>query len=245
MDYNRYTFTLPEKVKILLLSVGSMAAISYLFYNSWLCLLATPVCAILLSKRWQKQGVVRQQSLIAQQFLDAMQVVSNCLLSGYSMENAWREAEKELATLHGSDALMTKELHRMNQSVGLNVSLEQLFEDFSERAGVEDIQSFSEVFVFARKSGGNMVHIIETTTYHMRAKQEVGRELEILIASKKLEQNIMNVMPLFILVYLRVSAFDYIELLYGNLFGVVFMSICLAVYIIAVYLSEQIMRIQV
>lgn len=245
MDDNRSRLPLPEKLKALFLSAGLTGIVSYLFYNSWLGLLAMPMCFSFIYKHWKRQETERQQSLIARQFMDAMQMIGNCLLSGYSMENAWKEAEREFVSLYGGDAPMAEELHRMNQSVGLNVPPEQVLEDFARRTEVEDIRNFSEVFSYAKKSGGDMVRIIGTTTYHIRAKLEVAKELEIMVASKKLEQNIMNVVPVFILAYLRFSSPGYLDPLYGNLVGAAFMSACLAVYAVAFYLSEKIMKIQV
>lgn len=236
---------LPQKIRALLWTIGLISIVSYLFYNSWFGLLAMPICFFLINKRMKKQEAEKQRSLIARQFMDAMQMIGNCLLSGYSMENAWREAEKEFVGLYGENAPMAKELHQMNQSLDLNIPAEQILEDFARRTDIEDIRNFSEVFSYAKKSGGDMVRIIGTTTYHIRAKLEVGRELEIMVASKKLEQNIMNVVPIFIMAYLRFSSPGYLDPLYGNPVGVVFMSTCLGVYAAAFCLSEKIMKIQV
>lgn len=245
MDYSKYTLTPQEMGKVIVWAVGFVGTISYLFYNTLGGLLAVPFGIFIFGKREKRAGKKRRKMELAKQFLEAIQVVSNALSSGYSMENAWIEAEKEMQQLHGTKALMTLELHHMNQSLGLNESLEHLLEDFALRSEVEDICNFSEVFSFAKKSGGDLIHIIETTAFHMRAKNEVENEIDVLIASKRLEQKIMNVIPIFLLAYLRLSSFDYIQQLYGNLFGILFMTVCLGVYVLAIVLAEKIMNIQV
>lgn len=245
MDYSKYTLAPQEMGKVIVWAVGFVGTISYLFYNTWGGLLAVPFGIFIFGKREKRAGKKRRKMELAKQFLEAIQVVSNALSSGYSMENAWIEAEKEMQQLHGTKALMTCELHHMNHSLGLNESLEHLLEDFAQRSEVEDICNFSEVFSFAKKSGGDLIHIIETTAFHMRAKFEVENEIDVLIASKRLEQKIMNVIPIFLLAYLRLSSFDYIKQLYGNLFGILFMTVCLGVYVLAIVLAERIMNIQV
>ena len=240
MDYSKYTLTPQEMGKVIVWAVGFVGTISFLFYNTWGGLLAVPFGIFIFGKREERAGKKRRKMELAKQFLEAIQVVSNALSSGYSMENAWIEAEKEMQQLHGTKALMTCELHHMNHSLGLNESLEHLLEDFAQRSEVEDICNFSEVFSFAKKSGGDLIHIIETTAFHMRAKFEVENEIDVLIASKRLEQKIMNVIPIFLLAYLRLSSFDYIEQLYGNLFGILFMTVCLGVYVLAIVLAERI-----
>ena len=63
-------------------------------------------------------------------------------------------------------------------------------------------------------------------------------------AQKKLEQNIMNLMPLGILAYLKISSGDFLSAIYGNAFGVCFMSICLGIYVGALILAEKILKIE-
>lgn len=161
------------------------------------------------------------------------------------MENAWKEAERELEVLYGKQAWITQEFQSMNQAVLFYIPLEQTLQEFARRSGVEDILSFSEVFLFAKRQGANFVQIIENTTYHMKDKQETEEEIQILAASKKLEQKIMNVIPVLILAYLKLTSGDYLSTLYGNWFGVLFMTGCLAAYGAALVLSERILDIRV
>ena len=65
------------------------------------------------------------------------------------------------------------------------------------------------------------------------------------MAGKKLEGRIMNGMPLFILAYLKLTSGDFLELLYGNVLGVVVMTTALAAYAGAIRLSEKILDIRI
>lgn len=50
--------------------------------------------------------------------------------------------------------------------------------------------------------------IIDATSRHMRVRHETEREIQVQIASRKMEQKVMNVIPLFILLYLKVTSMD-------------------------------------
>jgi tight adherence protein B len=200
---------------------------------------------ILLWKRRVKVGKAKRLEALSTQFLDAMRAVSAALLGGYSMENALKEAQREIVLLHGKASNMYRELEEMNQSVQLCVPIEKLFAEFGARSGVEEISNFAEVFAFAKRSGGDLVKIIETTTEHMRLKKETEQEIMVAVASRKLEQKIMNVVPLFILAYLRISSGDYLDVMYGNPFGVLVMTGCLLAYAASVFLSEKLLAIHV
>ncbi len=245
MDYSKYHLSFTEWGKAILMSVAITITIAFLFFNSKWALAIFPLVCGFVYQQTKNSGLQKQKSNLSIQFLDAMRVVSTALMAGLSIENAWKEAQKEVDTLYGRNSPMFLELQEMNHSVALNVPLEQVLEEFAERTDVEDIISFAEVFTFAKRSGGNFVKIIDNTTEHMKSKVETQKEIEVLIASKRLEQKVMNLVPIFILAYLRLSSDGYLDVLYGNWFGRVFMCICLAVYIVSFLVAERIMTIKI
>ena len=50
---------------------------------------------------------------------------------------------------------------------------------------------------------------------------------------------------IFPLLFLQFSAWDYVRILYESVLGVLIMSVCLVVYVIALFWSGYIMEIQV
>lgn len=244
MDYRVYKLKPRELWKCVGKAVLLGAALAYLFYDSWLGLLLIPLLFLIIKRRETGQGEKELQSELAKEFLDALRSVGASLLAGLSMENAWREAKREIDRLYGEDSLLGRELEVINHSVGYNMPLEQLLSDFGERSGNADIASFAEVFAFAKRSGGNFVTIIEGTTEHMRAAYETEREIQVLVASRKMEQKVMNVMPMLILAYLKLTSPGFLDVLYGNILGVCFMSVCLLLYGGALVLAEKILSIR-
>lgn len=244
MDYRSYRLTLRERAKCAGMAVLFTGAVAYLFYDSWWGFLLLPAVYLVFCRRGRAQGLDRVQEEIAREFLDVLRTVSAALLAGLSMENAWREAGRELTDLYGEKSILAPELARMNSRVGLNLPLEQQIEDLAVRSGNADFMSFAEVFAFAKRSGGNFVTILEGTANHIRARFETDREIQVLVAAKKLEQKIMNVVPLGILAYLKLTSMDFLDVLYGNVAGVLFMSVCLLAYAGAVLLSEKILKIE-
>ena len=245
MDYRKYRLSFNEKLKVWVFSIGFAGVTAYLFFNHWLAMLMVPFFYFVLKKRKAAECLEKQQNELASQFQDGLQVISNALLAGYSLENAFLEAEKEMQQQHGAHSMIVLELHQMNQSAAFNQPIEELVESFALRTGNEDIICFGEVLAYAKRSGGNFVKMIEATTNRMREKLEIEQEITVLVASKKLEQKVMNFMPLFILGFLRVSSADYLSVLYQSLGGHLFMLLCLGVYALAMLLSEQITKIRI
>ena len=79
----------------------------------------------------------------------------------------------------------------------------------------------------------------------MEERYETEKQIEVMISAKKMEQNIMNVIPLFMILFLQISSGDYMDILYGNPIGIICMSICLMGYGLSIYLAQKIMKIQV
>ncbi|MCC8168572.1 MAG: hypothetical protein LIO37_04445, partial [Clostridiales bacterium] len=167
MDYKTYRFSLQEKAEILLAGAGIMAVISGLFYESSMVMILTPLCIFIIQKVWRKRLIEKRRKNLMRQFQDAMQTVSNSLLSGSSIESAMHESWEEIVLLYGEEADMCKELALINQSLKLNIPIEQLIDDFAKRADIEDISNFAEVFAYAKRNGGDLVGIIADTLYHI------------------------------------------------------------------------------
>lgn len=221
------------------------AVIAWLFYRSVWGLLLLPVTVLVCRRSFRKERIKKQKEQLLYEFKDGMHAVSGALLAGYSMENAWREAEKETLRLYGEESLLYQELHRMNQAVSMNEPLEQVLTEFAARSGCEEIESFSEIFSFAKRGGGDFAGIIQTTVQKLTGRIEVEREIATVLAGRRLEGKIMNGMPLVILAYLRLTSGDFLDVLYGTLFGVLVMTGALGLYVAALRMSARILDIQV
>lgn len=245
MNYDCHKCSIREYIQCLFMAAALTGIFAWLFYRSWFGMLLLPVIYIVYLKIYQKTQVKKTRETLLYEFKDAMQALLAALLAGYSMENAWRDVEKELRKLHGEKSLMYEEVHQMNVAIAVNEPMEQVLAEFAGRSGCEEIESFAEVFVFAKRSGGDFVKIIRVAVQKLSGKIEVEREIATVLAGKKLEGRVMNIMPLFILAYMTISAGDFLDVLYGSVSGVIIMSMVLAGYVFALYLSSRILDIKV
>lgn len=245
VDYRQYHFTKKDIGKVIVVSLLLSVLIAILFYRSIWGVCCMPVVFILFYKKEKESGLERQRQELLDEFINGIRVLNTSLQAGISMENAWREVQKELWIMYGENSLFFKEVKEINHSVALNVPIEKLILQFAYRSGLEDIITFAELFEYGKRSGGNWRRIIEEVAQHIQDKYDARKEIEVMIASKKLEQQVMNVVPLGILLFLQVSSWDYMSVLYHNPTGILCMSICLIGYGLALLLSEKILRIQV
>ena len=245
MDYKKYKLSVKEKLIVVMQTIIVAFIVSYLFFDSVIALIFIPVIFAIIYKKKKLSGLQNQKTELTKQFMEALKNVSTALLAGYSVENAWKEAQKEVGHLYGKDSYIHKELDEMNRLISMNIPVEEILQKFAERSGVEEINTFAEIFAFAKRSRGNFGQIIETTTYRMWEKFETLREIQVSVASKKMEQNIMNVIPIGMLAYLRIASGDYMKVMNGNAFGVIFMMLCLIMYVFVIFLAEKMLDINI
>lgn len=90
-----------------------------------------------------------------------------------------------------------------------------------------------------------MDKIIQTSARMLGDKIDVKKEIEATLAAKKAEQTIMSMMPAGIILYLQLTSPGFLEVLYGNLFGVCAMTACLGIYGLSCWMGRRIVDIEV
>ena len=244
MDYGKYKLGIKEEIMCFAVAWGLSTVAAWLLYKNFAGMLLMLAIYPAYRRSYQQQQIEKQKRRLLLQFKDAMQCASAAILSGYSMENAWIEAEKEVCDLYGKTSYMAKEMKEMNTAIGMNQPVEQLLYEFALRSQCEEILSFAEVLRFAKRSGGNFGKIIHHTTHRISEKLEIEQEIMTVISGKQMEQKVMNVVPVGLLGYLNLTSGDFLAPLYGNLFGACVMTTAFAAYLGALLLSRRIVRIE-
>lgn len=244
-NYDAYPYSYKEVLMYLAQSILLCGAVDYLFYqNIWLMLTAVPVAVWFL--KWKKRQLIRERKRkLNYQFKDALNALSVAVQAGYSVENAVSACARDLERLYEKGTDILEEFHYIEKQLRVSVPLEDLFLNFGERSGVEDIENFAAVFYTARRTGGDMGKVIQKVARMLGDKIDVKREIESTLAAKKSEQMIMSVMPAGIILYMQMTSPGFLSVLYGNPVGISAMSICLGIYGTACWLGRKIVDIEV
>ena len=133
----------------------------------------------------------------------------------------------------------------MESQKKVSVPVEELFLSLGERSGIEDIENFAAVFSTAKRTGGDMDKVIQTSARMLGDKIDVQKEIEATLSAKKAEQTIMSFMPAGIILYLQLTSPGFLEVLYGNAFGIFAMTVCLGIYMLSYWMGKRIVDIDV
>ena len=234
-----------EYLQAILVGSFIIGTVSYLFYGKWYYAILFSPYLIRHVKSWEIQYIKKKKANFHQQFKEAIQSLSAALNVGYSVENALRETVKDLRTIYKKEVLLIKELTYVIRQIEMNLPVETALTELANRTEDEDVQTFVTVFNMAKRSGGDMLEMIRNTVRQMGEKIDVEREIETILAAKKMEFHIMTLIPFGMIAYLKVSFPEFIQVLYGNLFGVVVMTVCLAIYVVSYEMGKRIVEIEV
>ena len=217
----------------------------YVFYDS---LLPAPFLFpiwMLYIKDWYEDISKKKEQEFMQQFRDSIQAVASVLKAGYSVENAIREAGRDIAPLYTENTRIRREYERMTHQLDMNMTAEDVLSGLAERTGQEDVKNFVNVFSAAKKSGGDSISIIRNAVKIISEKIDTEKEIHTMLAAKKLEFDIMCAVPFAIILYMKLTFTEFLSVLYGNITGAVIMSICICVYMGAYSFGRRIIRIEV
>lgn len=240
IDYSVYEFKPKEKAGYIALAAGIVITAAILCYDSiFYAVLLCPFVPVFIKKK-RKTLIEERKWKLNLQFGECIECIASSLETGYSVENAISEAYGDMKLSFGEDEPIMREMETIIRTVMNSISVEEAFSALAKRSGVEDIRSFSDIFSTAKRTGGNIIRIIRTTSNIIHTRVEMKREIRTIISGKKLEADIMKAVPVFMLAYLKIFSPDLVDNLYGNLFGVIFMTVLLGVYFLLCRVSDRI-----
>ena len=178
---------------------------AWFFYRSiWAVPLLFPL-GILYFRRCVNRQCRKNRQELTMQFKECILSVANSLRSGYALENAFLESREDIRMLYGEHSAMYRELELIRRGMILNITLEELISDLADRSGIEEIEQFSAILNIAKRGGGNVTQIIRTTAEVISNKVETMQEMLTMLQGRRLEQNVMEIMPFGISLYIAAA----------------------------------------
>lgn len=223
-------------------SVLVVGMLSYFFYKSIWAVLPLSVVGVLFFRMEARRKAESAREELNSQFKECILSVAASLKAGYAVENAFVESRNDMKLLYGDKSLIYGELEHIRRGLVINITLEELLTDLAVRSGSDEIVQFAQVFAIAKKSGGKLPEVIQTTAEMIGRRIDARSEIQTLLSGRQMEQNIMKLMPFGILLYIGSSYPGYFDSFYHNWQGVAIMTVCLVVYLAAYLLGDRILQ---
>lgn len=245
IDYNTYTMKPYERFLYILCAALVLMALGFVFYRSLIMsLLLTPL-SLYYPKIRRRQIINKRKTELKLQFKDALQSLSSSLHAGRSFESALKSAISDLLIQYEPDSSIIKELSIIARRLEANETVESAFLEFAERAHIEEIESFAEILDICKRTGGNLISAIRSSTEIISDKIEVNSEIQSILSQKKLEQRILSVMPIVIVLMLSTFAMDFMLPVFTEVIGRTVMTFSMGLFAASYLIAEKITNIEV
>ena len=144
----------------------------------------------------------RRKKLLLQ-FKDFLESLSSSYSTGKNTLNAFKDSYKDMEQLYSSNSDIVNELEIIVAGMENGFNIEELLNNFAYRTGIDDIQSFANIFESGNRIGSNMKTIIHNTKEIINDKIEIEMEIRATVVEKKTELYIMLLMPFIIVLALK------------------------------------------
>lgn len=245
-DYDVYVMGRTEKILNILLAAMVLFAVGYIFYHKIILSALLMFFALKWPKIRTRQIIEKRKSQLTIQFKDMLYSLSSALSVGKSVETGIRDALLDLRVIYPdpeTDILV--ELQYILRGIGMNNTIESMFSQFAERAHLEDIENFVDIFVTCKRTGGDLMEVMRSTSNTIGEKIEIKQEIETMISGKKFEFQFMMVLPILMVLFLTVTSGEYMDPVFTTIQGNVAMTVAILIFGLSYLVGSRLMKINV
>ena len=218
-DYTVYEFSFREKWLCFFEGMALNGLVSFLFYNSLSAMIPGMLLVVFYLKEKKHMLARKRRGQMRVELKEYLNALIAALQTGRSIENAFREAFKDTARYIGKETDFLNEIKKICAGMDIGQPLEPMLMDFAVRSQLEELAYFAQVFSVGKRSGGNLIGIMKNTIHMLQERMDAEEEIATAVTEKQLEFQLMSVIPLAIIGYLRITAGTLLEHLYGNITG--------------------------
>lgn len=246
IDYDVYVMSKNERIMYTVLAYVIIFIVGYIFYENIILAALLGLLGLFFPKIRTKQIIKARKNALSVEFKDWLYSLASSMSAGRSIETAFKESYRDLEIIYPNpDTPIMQELQHMIRCLEMNETVETVVLEFAERTHIEDIESFGEVIKISKRSGGNLVDVIRSTSNIIGDKIETKQDIETTISGKKFESRILCCMPVVMIALLTATSYDYMEKVFTTFVGHAAMTVSIIMFVAAFFIGEKIMDIEV
>lgn len=243
---SEYEFSRKENAVFYSCLAAAGMIVSYLMYRNLL------FAAVIIPFASKIKGFVtesiiknRRRRYMAE-FKDFLFMASTAIGAGRSMKDAISESIPSLENIYGSRSILagdlTKAYERMETGGENDVSV---LSELADASGLEDVKDFVTIYSICKTTGASLITALGKAAGVIMEKMSIDREIEELVRRKENEGLVIFAMPAVIILFLDLTAPDYMAPLYETAAGRVIMTAVLASNIWIYALIQRITDVEV
>lgn len=262
LNYKVYRMKPLEKILYFLIAFVAGAAVGYLFYGgigvdefgeptklTWVLNITIPTIVGSVAGYFfvpmRVEAIIEKRSKeLNGQFRDMLDSLTTSLGAGKNVNDSFVSVYEDLKVQYDADAYILKELEVVISGIHNNIAIEDVLEDFGRRSNNDDILSFANVFKISYRKGGNIKDIIRNTHSILSDKMEISEDIETLVTSNKMEQNIMVVMPIALIGIIKMMSPEFAAN-FVTTTGIISTTVSIVIFVAAYFIGKAVLNIKI
>lgn len=227
-------------VQIVLWTIAATVFVMWL-----LSVIASPLAALialsipLTVRAWLKRKLDRKRRHFADQLPDNLQVLASALRAGHSLVGALS------VVIDDAPEPSRGEFQRVIADEQLGVTLEDALEVTVRRMDNRDLEQVALVAALQRQTGANSAEVLDRVTENVRESQALRRLVRSLTAQGRMSRWVVSFLPVALLLIITLLNPNYIEPLYTNGIGRVFLALAAIMVVSGSLVIRKIVDIKV
>lgn len=179
--------------------IGSLLGVK-LVAISGMCIVGFAIPPIMVQRSRNAKAL-----LFNKQLGEALTIMSNCMRSGYSFQQAMNSIAKEM------QPPISTEFARVVREMNYGTSMEDALNNMVERVGNKDLELLVSAVITSAQVGANLSEILDTIAETVTDRIKLREEVRVFSAQGRMSGIIIGVMPVVVILFLMIMNPTYFE----------------------------------
>lgn len=233
----------PMKAGALVLGMLSLGGLIFLlvlsFLDSILLALAAGLAAATLPYIYVRRRRTKRRQEFESLLPETIDMIANALKSGFSLESSLSMVSREIPDPVGIEFAIAFE--EQNLGVGLTDALSNM----EKRVESEDLGLFTTALTIQKKTGGNLVEILEKIGGTIRERFQLKRQVRVYTAQGRLSGFVLVLLPIVTAVVLLAINPEYLKILLVEKAGNFLLGGAIIMQILGIWVIRRIVNIRI
>lgn len=173
-----------------------------------LCVIGIAIPPIMVQRAKNKQ-----QQLFNKQLGESLTIMSNCMRSGYSFQQAMHSISKEM------QPPISSEFSRVIREIHYGATLDQALNNMALRVNNQDFDLLISAVITSSHVGGNLSEILDTIAETITDRIRLREEVRVLTSQGRMSGLIIGLLPVVVLLFLMLMNPTYLSDFVSNPLG--------------------------
>ena len=198
-----------------------------------LCVIGIAIPPIMVQRAKNKQ-----QQLFNKQLGESLTIMSNCMRSGYSFQQAMHSISKEM------QPPISTEFSRVIREIHYGATLDQALNNMAARVNNQDFDLLISAVITSSHVGGNLSDILDTIAETITDRIRLREEVRILTSQGRMSGLIIGLLPVAVLLFLMLLNPTYLSDFVSDPLGKTMLAISVVMELIGFFVINRMVDIK-